>query len=211
MGKNVTISADYDLDVNEMAANVIAAYDATTPAERQDGHDWYPEALELAAMIADTFGITVEQAAKLIAATSSETGWGQNSNMAVRVAAAYRDTGTEFPEGIGVRSGPQWKIICQIMEGTYAGKSPKWSAFAANILGDPDQVTVDRHAMRIAMADGVMYTSITLGNYRKIADAYRIAADARNVTPRVMQATTWVACRNRRKNSTGKSYAELYG
>jgi hypothetical protein len=206
-----TISAKFVLDTEEMAANIEAVYDASTPAERLEGHNWYPEALELAATIADTFGFTVEQAAKVIAATSAATGWSQNQTQAYRAVSAYVRTGREFPEGIGLRSGRQWKSICEILEGTYKGSSPKWSAFAANILGEKDAVTVDRHAMRIAMADGTKYDSCTIVNYRKIAEAYRMAADSRGIAPRDMQAITWVSYRNSTTNRAGNNLSQIYG
>lgn len=211
MGKATTLNAKYQLDPAEMAKNILAAYDASTPAERLEGSAWYPAALELAATIADTFGYTVVQAAKVIAATSAQTGWSANTTQAFRAVDAYNKTGHEFPEGIGLRSGRQWKTICEILEGTYSGTSPKWSAFAANIVGDKEAVTVDRHAMRVAMADGVKYDSITLGNYRKIADAYRIAASERGIDARDMQAIVWVSYRNAVRNSNGRSLSELYG
>lgn len=211
MGKATTLNATFKLDEAELAENILRAYDAATPAERIEGAAWYPAALELAATIADTFGYTVVQAAKVIAATSAQTGWSANTTQAFRAVGAYKQTGREFPEGIGLRSGRQWITICEILEGTYAGTSPKWSAFAANIVGDKNAVTVDRHAMRVAMADGVKYDSITLGNYRKIAAAYRIAAEARGVDPCDMQAIVWVSYRNAVRNASGRSLSELYG
>lgn len=211
MGKAITLNAKYDLDVQELSENILAAYDASTPAERIEGTAWYPAALELAATIADTFGISVEQAAKVIAAASSATGWSANTSQAFRAVGAYFSNGREFPEGIGLRSGRQWKSICEILEGTYQGTSPKWSAFSANIIGDKDSVTVDRHAMRVAMADGVKYDSCTLGNYRKVAEAYRLAAAQRGIAARDMQAIVWVSYRNTVRNSAGRSLSELYG
>lgn len=158
----------------------------------------------------DTFSISVEAAAKVIAAASSVNGWGANTSQAFRAVDAYKRNGDVFPEGIGLRTGAQWRAIVAILEDRYTGNSPKWSAFSANILGAKDAVTVDRHAMRVAMADGVKYDAITLGNYRKVAEAYRIAADARNIDARDMQAIVWVSYRNRVRNSNGRSLSELY-
>lgn len=84
------------------------------------------------------------------------------------------------------------------------GKNPygtmKIVSFHRNLLGDPNAVTVDRHAIRAALpgtgdeAFDTKEAARRLGNkgtYAKVAQAYRLAAKKHGITPVEMQALVW--------------------
>jgi hypothetical protein len=88
----------------------------------------------------------------------------------------------------------------------------KVKAFAANLLGDEDSVTVDVWAVRVAFGASKEFKSTVgdsepvrpenllakAGVYAAIADAYREAARQLGVAPSTVQAVTWVVIRNGR-------------
>jgi hypothetical protein len=82
--------------------------------------------------------------------------------------------------------------------GTFTEKN-KTRTFASNILGDQDGVTVDVHMQRVlgqslkpvGKVKGLNQTYREDQIYESLAEAVRVAADARGVTPAEMQAITW--------------------
>ena len=78
--------------------------------------------------------------------------------------------------------------------GTFGG--PKTRAFARNISGDREAVTVDVWACRVAGIDETKLSRV--GVYEAVAQAYRDAASVKGVDPATMQATTWVTARGGR-------------
>ena len=85
------------------------------------------------------------------------------------------------------------------VSGLILGKSKisKTYSFFCNILtGDSQNVTIDRHAFRIAVnsmkADEIC---ITEKRYRNMVKAYQIAADKLNLSPSQLQAITWISFR----------------
>lgn len=82
--------------------------------------------------------------------------------------------------------------------GTFTEKN-KTRTFASNILGDQDGVTVDVHMQRVlgqtlkpvGKVKGLNQTYREDQLYESLAEAVRVAADARGITPAEMQAITW--------------------
>ena len=80
-------------------------------------------------------------------------------------------------------------------------RGPKIKNFARNLLGDPEAVTVDVWAMRVALGRKRTDHDLVLGRagvYDAVAHCYRVAARRAGVTPATMQATTWIVARNGR-------------
>ena len=82
--------------------------------------------------------------------------------------------------------------------------SPKVFAFASNLLGDESCVTVDRHSALIALGRPLLRKS----DYWAAVAAHRIAAEmasreGERVSPRDLQARTWVAHRERKEVAAG--------
>jgi hypothetical protein len=78
-------------------------------------------------------------------------------------------------------------------------KGNKTKAFAANLLGDTEAVTVDVWAIRTALGHTVRGDEVKYaGVYDAIADAYRAAALVLGVSAPSVQAVCWVVERGRK-------------
>jgi hypothetical protein len=72
------------------------------------------------------------------------------------------------------------------------------NAFARNIAGDWNEVTIDMWAFRAACGDLAIEKYLARkGAYETVAEAYRIAAKKFGIAPAQMQAIVWVAIRGR--------------
>ena len=169
--------------------NIVKAYHSASDEDRLAGEGWYAHALAFCASLDDN----VERAAGVVAALSPMLSWPRNMVVASDVYAGARS---------GCLSANIAKAV-RILDGeapldVLGGK--KVRAFFANIMGDQDTVTVDRHA--IMVADNRTYTSdelkFTVSNVKRITDEYREAArilsdeTGRDLTPAMVQATVWV-------------------
>jgi hypothetical protein len=176
--------------VDTLTRRILRTFDAATPSDMESGATWYDEAGQLARDLADEAG-SVEHAATVIAHLSPRSTW--TRNVAAAIALIRR---TDLPPG--VMSAPLGRATRSLDSSdplaTLGGK--KTHAFALNILGDTESVTVDVWAARVA---GITEQQLTLtGVYDLVAHAYRLAARRRGVTPATMQATTWIVARNGR-------------
>ena len=162
-------------------------------AEWDAARDWYSAAQEIALEMAREFGVTLEIAASVIAATSPRTIWSFNVKHARAILA-----GEEIPAG-ALGTNDKRGRNCAILGFDGLGNGPKVNAFARNIAGDLHAVTVDMWALSAAMGDvyGVPKYLARRGAYETIAHAYRDAADFYGVMPAQMQAIVWVAIRGR--------------
>ncbi|MGH2568238.1 MAG: DUF7178 family protein, partial [Bacteroidota bacterium] len=153
------------------------------------GMRWYPEALATAYEIAGESGYTVEQVAGVIAAVSPNTSWQQNVSLAWQLCVEGRDGGT-FGKNVAyahrILTGEVWEDVL---------KGPKVRAFAANILGDTQRVTVDRWMARAA---GLNIDRVNVGQYVMVEQAVREGGAAVGVSPRDLQAMVWITIRERR-------------
>jgi hypothetical protein len=179
---------------------ILATFDRATSADVEAGATWYTEAQTLATSLTATRlgtndllkDLSLEQAASVIAALSPRTSWSRNVAGATALVthgpAAARRLGCL---GRNVETANRAKV-----EGLAAINGPKTNAFARNIMGDTEAVTVDVWACRVADLDE---DKLGLkGAYDAVAHAYRLAARRRGVAPTTMQATTWIVARNGR-------------
>jgi hypothetical protein len=185
--------------------NILSVYYSASLLDHQQGISWYAAAAEMAGFIARTYGLSLYQAAGILAAISPQQEWGRNVAMAERLVATYCLTGQSAASqggylGTGLRKvdallalpDPSPAQVCTILKGD------KVSAFFSNIAGDLTQVCVDGHATNIAkcgmLRRGISQAkSLTSLQYRLASAAYTAAADEAGVEPAVMQAITWVA------------------
>ena len=160
-----------------------AAYDA--------GMNWYANVRESAHEMAAEFDTDYETVAYVLAATSPRTMWSFNVKH-TRAILAGEDTpsgalGTNDARGRAVLDYGLSKI----------GNGPKVNAFARNIAGDENAVTIDMWAFAAACGDLPASILARRGVYEMVADAYRIAARKFGISPAQMQAVVWVAIRGR--------------
>lgn len=175
---------------------IMRAWECADCATRAAGASWYLTARVHADTIAESAGIPVEYAAAVITHLSPRTSWARN------VAGAYAlvETG-HAPSCIeGNQNRARAALASDAPLDTFGPAASKTHAFALNILGDTDAVTVDVWAYRVAMGnhDDCEKILARKGTYDAIAHAYRLAARRAGVTPAVMQATTWIVARNGR-------------
>lgn len=159
---------------------MLARYDRATADERLAGRQWYPRARQYAEAIAGAADITDARAAALLAAVSPRVPWGRAVTLAFNAAHGLP---------VGHFRAVRHKVD-RLMSGhpipDVLGTSPKCLAFAQNIIGMTDPVTVDVHMWRAA---GIAPSP---GRYERVADAVRDAAAMVGETARDMQAIVWI-------------------
>lgn len=177
-------------------ANVLAVYNGASANAIREGLSWYLDAHNVSRILANEYGVTVAQAAGIIAALSPMNGWENNKNKARQLLAQGNG------EGCGL-----YRNVEKAMR-IYDGEDPltvlggdKVRAFYATILdpfGDIDPV-IDRHAFDIAVGErtdekrrGILSRK---GVYHQFAQVYREAAKVAGIGAAQMQAVTWVAWR----------------
>lgn len=206
--------------------NILTMFDRATPANVADGAKWYgSDSMALVSDLAALGGISREAAASVLAQTSPRTTWSRNVAVATAMVQSWGmsvSAGLSLDEASvacvaaarscgGMTQNAQRAVIA--LRAAHEGEcpistinGPKTNAFARNLLGDRNAVTVDVWAARIALnptwerGEDDM-SELVLGRagmYAAIAQAYRIAANRRNVDGTDMQATTWIVVRNGR-------------
>lgn len=111
--------------------------------------------------------------------------------------------------GLPANRAKAWRIANGADPALVLG-GPKVRAFFANITGDHDAVTVDVWAARAAEGRDNP-NGPTGGRYAAIADAYRLAAASRGVSPRECQAAIWVHVRGAAEGTYRPSVARAGG
>lgn len=174
--------------------NILRAYRAATPIDREEGLAWYREAHEFALSLDPD---NVERAAGVIAAISPMMYWSYNQRLASEIYAGRREQGC-LPDNMA-------KAL-RIMDGEHPLNvlgGEKVLSFYHNILLDNVRVTIDRHAIDIACgkpqsdADRAPYFK---GKRRKeLVQSYTNAARIEGVLPYEIQAITWVYWRKAKR------------
>lgn len=177
-------------------ANVLAVYNGASAANMREGLSWYLDAHNVARNLSTEYGVSVSQAAGIIAALSPMNGWENNKRKAAQLLAQGNG------EGCGLRNNVSKALrilsgepVLNVLNGD------KVTAFYRTILdptGDIDPV-IDRHAFDIAVGErtdekrrGALSRK---GVYSEFAHVYREAAKVAGIGSAQMQAITWVAWR----------------
>jgi hypothetical protein len=177
---------------------IIDCYKRSTSLDRAQGESWYQRAFDYAQHIHPN----AMTGAGVIAALSPNLRWSVNQDAAKLMCDAALN-GDQMPDAPGypLNRVKAWRIAngdYQFSPLELLSQSPghfKVNNFFRNIMGDSHVVTVDRWAARIA--DGAEHLDSVSGKtYIGIERAYQYAAnEIRSVTPRDLQAITWVANR----------------
>lgn len=180
--------------IEDMVARILDAYDRASATDMAEGERWYESARMTAKALSAGTNISTEHAAGVIAALSPRVQWGVNVRAAADIISAAGRT-SQYPFVAGYRTNVEkaWRIANGEHPNDVLG-GPKVTNFYANIVGDENAVTVDVWSARTA--EGKLNKNAPQGRrYLSIADSFRLAARARDVSPMVMQATTWVYIR----------------
>ena len=182
-----------------MVRNITRAFRKATPAHLAAGMGWYAEAYRVAAQI---WPERPDLAAGVIAALSPRCQWSTNQLWA-RVLITAARTGQACPAVHTTAMRAQaWRIAngeapLSVLNG------PKVRSFWANIMGDTEAVTCDVWAVYVALGRKDDRMVSTQKRYDTVVAAYRRAAVILGVTPREVQAATWVAARGVKPTDAG--------
>lgn len=194
MSHDTTVRKVYGITLETVVSRILRTFDAATASDIESGARWYDEAGTLAENLgAVHFDGDTLRAAAVLSAFSPRTTWSRN----VAGAAALLSSGPDAARAVGCIAANVDRAVNVIAHGLDGiGNGPKTKAFALNIAGDREAVTVDVWACRVADLDETLLSRV--GAYDAIAHAYRLAARRRGVDPATMQATTWIVARNGR-------------
>ena len=168
---------------------------------RASGLYWYDEARGLAASVARATGITLEQAIRVIAVLSPCTSWANQVKFtlpfvqAVLAGADPHKVRAPFTGANKIKAG---RIIAGDLD---AISGVKVEMFAANIRGENDVATVDRHAYRIAIGREATSQECSAALTTKsrerlvVVAAYHLAAKRLGYAVANVQAATWTIFR----------------
>lgn len=192
----------------QVTRRIVRLYREASDESLRYGVSWYWQAHGAAGILSRRFGVSREVATGVLAALSPSCHWSRNKSLAWEMLS----TGN-----CGHMYGDAIRKARRIID----GEDPldvlggdKVRSFYRNIL-DPwgsDDVTVDRHAFDIAagrVTDDLARKALETGgrkgnrdgqagNYVRVADCYRRAADILGVSPHMVQAVTWCEWRDRK-------------
>jgi hypothetical protein len=169
--------------------NIITAWHAATPQQRQRGRTWYRTAHDLAATMTNGHPRT---GAGVIAALSANKQWPENLRLA-RQACENGLNGGHFTDALNKAA----QITAGADPADILPMQRKTGQFFS-LIADPDDpvaVVVDRHAHDIAVGETYGQRDRGLssaGRYALLADCYREAARRLGELPSTVQAVTWV-------------------
>lgn len=178
-----------------MSRNILAVYSRATAEETARGNAWYPTAARGCEVWSQAHGIDARTVASVIAALSPQCEWTMNLRHALNMLSGDNlpIAGPSQPLQANVRKARAILLDGALSPDAYFIEGFKVKAFARNLQGDANAVTVDTHAGQIALADVTATPSLShLSTYGPFADAYRKAARVAGVAPSAMQAITWL-------------------
>lgn len=180
-----------------------------TAGDINHGKRWYRDARAIASDIASEHGFTVAQVCGVISALSPSVSWETNLTDAETICKAFAD-GVPFDTVTVSTYGQNKDKAFRILSGLGDAQSvseefrfpSKTGSFFWNLLrpNAPTHVTVDRHALGIALGsrDSNVHQSLSITDkrYRTISDAYVSASRYLGYdSPCQLQAAAWVAYR----------------
>lgn len=179
-------------DYGTVRENIARVFESASADDRQAGAAWYSVALGIARELHALGAPSVEHAATAIAHLSPRVNWDVN----VKAAYAVIDNGN-VPSQVPGASIARAVASLATDNPLDTLNGPKTHAFARNILGDTNSVTVDVWALRVALGyrDDLDKVIKRAGVYDAIASVYRDVASAYGIAPSTLQAVTWCAIR----------------
>jgi hypothetical protein len=155
-----------------------------TQEQREQARIWYPAARLQAHGLSIAAGWTLEQSAAVIAAYSPRVSWAHNVRLAWNHALG-RDV-----KCLGASKRRAANAAQHGFDGL--GKGAKVNAFARNIAGISDSVTIDTWMLR-----PFGLKAANKSNYRTLANAVRELASREGIPASEMQALIWIVVRGR--------------
>ena len=181
--KNTT-SESYD-------SNIVAWLKLAELEDIRAGREWYFDGQAIVRAISAETELSPAIVAAVVACLSPGVDWLHNVADAHAFCRAWAGGRNTEPSACGYPANrtQAWRILEQGDPSLLTG--PKRVAFAANLLGELEHVTVDRWAIRAATGfarDRVAGPA----QYKVVTDAYSRVAHANGFAPAVLQAIIWV-------------------
>ena len=162
-----------------------AIVDSATPVQIVQAAQWYSDANSIARELSLNSEYTVEQCASVIAAFSPRMPWARN----VYVATEFVNGNKVGALPVSIRNAEK-----SLTMGFDALNGDKTNAFARNIAGDLDAVTIDVWMIRAA---GMDKAKINKSEYRELANAVTEVANELTIAPAIVQALIWIIVRGK--------------
>jgi hypothetical protein len=192
--------------INTLVQNILDWCAAATDDQEAEGRVWYAYAQDLAkevttALRKEGFRVDFRTVAAVIAVTSNNMQWDRQIKVTLPLMRAILRGEDPKTLGLGVMFSYLDKAVRIVAGDMTALCGPKVTVFYHNIIGDYSKVTVDRHAVRVALN---AYTDENTTNRwakpesrtRMMQEAaYYIAAEIRGDDPAVVQAIAWTVYR----------------
>lgn len=188
--------------INHTVLNTILSI--AGPSDYHEGMHWYDDAKRFAQETANQFELPLNKVAGVIAVLSPRQSWRRNKDLAHLMCELYH-AGAPCPDEsqLGCFSAnidKAWNILHADLRETPIFnwvRGPKVTAFYHNIMGDPNAITLDTHALNAWYGDTACPRG---GVFRKsereaAEQCYRDVAAQRGLTPAQCQAVVWVTWR----------------
>tara|TARA_R110002126_G_scaffold192495_5_gene340664 strand:+ start:807 stop:1340 length:534 start_codon:yes stop_codon:yes gene_type:complete len=164
-----------------------------TSSEFKAGLNWYKDARDLCTMLSIKYDNSVSQIAQVISVLSPQKKWETNKAEVVCLYAQVFDN-IEPPFNY-FATKKQLEECKQIMLGNFSipPKRIKTYSFADNISNlNSQEITIDRHALRVAYDDKTStLDKVTLKQYKAAREAYKLSASQHGLEGYEVQAITW--------------------
>lgn len=177
-------------------ANIVACVQAAAPAEYAGGLAWYGAFGKAIEGYGKAHNLAPEQAIALFACLSPQTGIKRNWSNFTAIARDKNLDNTTTVYGQMRRKVLDW--LSGVGDTSSMVRGDKVSRFAANLAGDYNVVTIDRHAVAAATNGADNGDCLTHTRYLAYQRAYQAAAAILEITPAQAQAIAWIVWRRQK-------------
>lgn len=188
------------------ASHILAVYNLASVADKAQGTAWYATANQIAAGLAEAYGVPHATAAGVIAALSPRNKWERNVADAEALIKTYQADPASAAAVKVCTFGANKAKALQILEEAPESEErvlailsgPKLQEFFGCIVGHQGEVCIDGHAFSIWAGDRITLANVpAIGAKlrREIKADYREAAREAGIPAYEMQAITWCAWR----------------
>ena len=178
-----------------MRRNILRVLRQSTSEEVSAGVGWYPTAARGCVIWGEQYGVDARTVASVIAALSPQVEWQSNLRHALNMVANDAlaiVSGASRPLQANVRKANAILADGALLPDAYFKEAHKVCAFARNLQGDTQTVTVDAHAAQIAMNDPTYIFRFRRAQYAAVSRAYQHAARLEGLEPSELQAIVWL-------------------
>jgi len=181
--------------------NLVKIYSTIDQPTVRAGLSWYNEANQYCRQLGNTFGLELSAVCGIVSALSPGTNYEQNKKDAYHlIKGSPMHKCTTYKANVSkAKSILRGELLPS--EAFNLKTGAKTYNFYQNLLnpGNPEYVTIDRHAYAIAMPGD--YKGLHLAAYTRVANGYKMAANRIDILPCQLQAILWIDYRNKQNIS----------